>query len=127
MNIVNYPTPSIICFSKKIKRRLKIDNFNLILMRKQIGYPLPKFTMFIGFTHHFYQFFIEFYDFLVKIWKNGGHNNHLFLKNYEYREYLCIYSGYKGVFCLGIKNGFVNFGELMRNLKFTRLLRGRYV
>ena len=116
---MNYPTPSIICFSKKIKRRLKIDDFNLILIRKQIGYPLPKFTMFTGFTRQFWLF----------LSKNGEKvvENTLFLikkrlisiSTDEYCEYLCICSGSKDVFCLGIKNRFVNFGELERFLKFT--------
>ncbi len=123
MNFVNYPTPPIICFPKKIKRRLKIDVFNLILIRKQIGYPLPKFTGFTGFTRHFYRFFTGFCGFLVNIRKITGHFIQLSLKNYEYCEYLCICSGSKGVFCLRLFSAIVNFGELMRNLKFTEAQR----
>lgn len=122
---MNYPTPYIICFQKKIKRRLKIDVFNLILIRKQIGYPLPKFSGFTGFTRHFYRFFTDFCAFLAKIRKITGHLIQLSLKNYEYCEYLCICSGSKGVFCLGLFSAVVNFGELMRNLKFTQARRGK--
>ena len=131
---MNYPTPSIICFPKKIKRRLKKAVFNLILMRKQIGYPLPMFTGFTGFTRHFGRFLSENGGKVVEIARFLLKKRLFPVSSNEYCEYLCICSGSKGVFCHGLFSALasqkraakssvllrMNLCELMRNLKFTQ-------
>lgn len=116
---MNYPTPLVICFVKKIKRRLKKAVFNLILMRKQIGYPLCMFTGFTGFTRHFGRFLSENDGKVVQIARFLLKSRLFPVSSYEYCEYLCICSGSKGVFCHGLFSAGVKPGELMRNLKFT--------
>ena len=131
---MNYPRPYIICFVKKIKRRLKKAVFNLILMRKQIGYPLPMFTGFTGFTRYFWLFLSENDGKVVEIARFLLKTRLFPVSSYEYCEYLCICSGSKGVFCYGLFSALasqkraakssvllrMNLCELMRNLKFTR-------
>ena len=117
---MNYHTPYIICFVKKIKRRLKNNDFNLILMRKQIGYPLPKFIVFTGFTRHFGRFLSKNDGKVVEIARFLLKSRLFFFSSGEYCEYLCICSGSKGVFCYGLFSAGVKPGELERFLKFTK-------